>query len=65
MINDLARLVPEHVGPFAAFGRRGENGLYTQYLRVVVGQIRHKLEVDPAQPVLIQTEPAIGYRLTA
>lgn len=37
----------------------------TQYLRVVVGQLRHKLEADPAQPVLIQTEPAIGYRLTA
>lgn len=36
----------------------------TQYLRVVIGQLRHKLEDDPAQPVLIQTEPAIGYRLT-
>lgn len=36
----------------------------TQYLRVVVGQLRHKLEADPAQPLLIQTEPAIGYRLT-
>lgn len=36
----------------------------TQYLRVVVGQLRQKLEVDPSQPVLIQTEPAIGYRLT-
>jgi two-component system, OmpR family, KDP operon response regulator KdpE len=35
----------------------------TQYLRVVVGQLRQKLEVDPAQPALIQTEPAIGYRL--
>ena len=37
----------------------------TQYLRVVVGQLRQKLEQDPALPVLIQTEPAIGYRLTA
>lgn len=36
----------------------------TQYLRVVVGQLRQKLEADPSQPVLIQTEPAIGYRLT-
>lgn len=35
----------------------------TQYLRVVIGQLRHKLEVDPTQPVLIVTEPAIGYRL--
>ncbi len=37
----------------------------TQYLRVVVGQLRQKLENDPAQPMLIQTEPAIGYRLMA
>ncbi len=37
----------------------------TQYLRVVVGQLRQKLESDPAHPVLIQTEPAIGYRLLA
>ena len=35
----------------------------TQYLRVVIGQLRHKLEVDPTQPALIVTEPAIGYRL--
>lgn len=34
----------------------------TQYLRVVVGQLRHKLEADPAQPRLIQTEPGVGYR---
>ncbi len=36
----------------------------TQYLRVVIGQLRHKLEEDPAQPRLIVTEPAVGYRLT-
>ncbi len=35
----------------------------TQYLRVVIGQLRQKLEVDPAQPRLIETEPAVGYRL--
>ena len=36
----------------------------TQYLRVVVGQLRQKLETDPAQPRLIATEPGVGYRLT-
>ncbi|MBN8529285.1 MAG: winged helix-turn-helix domain-containing protein [Caulobacterales bacterium] len=36
----------------------------TQYLRVVVGQIRHKLERDPGLPRLIETEPGIGYRLS-
>lgn len=35
----------------------------TQYLRVVVGQLRQKLEADPAQPRLILTEPGVGYRL--
>ncbi len=35
----------------------------TQYLRVFVGQIREKIENDPAMPVLIITEPGIGYRM--
>lgn len=35
----------------------------TQYLRVVIGQLRQKLETDPAQPRLIVTEPGVGYRL--
>ncbi|WP_019996080.1 response regulator [Aureimonas ureilytica] len=35
----------------------------TQYLRVYVGQLRQKLEDDPAAPRLILTEPGIGYRL--
>jgi two-component system KDP operon response regulator KdpE len=35
----------------------------TQYLRVVVGQLRQKLEIEPARPVLIETEPGVGYRL--
>jgi two-component system KDP operon response regulator KdpE len=33
-----------------------------QYLRVYVGQLRRKLEVDPVRPRLIRTEPAVGYR---
>ncbi|MGH7021125.1 MAG: winged helix-turn-helix domain-containing protein, partial [Brevundimonas sp.] len=37
----------------------------TQYLRVVIGQLRQKLETDPAQPRLIATEPGVGYRLVA
>lgn len=35
----------------------------TQYLRVVVGQLRQKLEPDPSQPRWISTEPGVGYRL--
>ena len=36
----------------------------TQYLRVYIGQLRHKLHDDPAEPRLIRTEPGIGYRLS-
>ena len=34
----------------------------TQYLRVVIGQLRQKLEADPASPKLLRTEPGVGYR---
>jgi two-component system KDP operon response regulator KdpE len=35
----------------------------THYLRVYMGHLRHKIEADPAQPVILLTEPGIGYRL--
>jgi two-component system KDP operon response regulator KdpE len=35
----------------------------SQYLRVYMGQLRHKLESDPARPQLLTTEPGVGYRL--
>ena len=37
----------------------------THYLRVYMAQLRHKLEEDAARPVLLITEPAVGYRLRA
>ncbi len=33
------------------------------YLRVYIANLRKKVEVDPANPVLIRTEPGVGYRL--
>jgi two-component system KDP operon response regulator KdpE len=33
------------------------------YLRIVIRNLRQKLEVDPAQPRLITNEPSVGYRL--
>lgn len=41
---------PQHVGD-------------VQYLRVYAGELRKKLEVDPAQPRFLVTEPGVGYRL--
>jgi two-component system, OmpR family, KDP operon response regulator KdpE len=34
-----------------------------QYLRVYMVQLRHKLEVEPARPRYLVTEPGVGYRL--
>ena len=34
----------------------------TEYLRVFIGQLRKKLEVDPSSPRYISTEPWVGYR---
>ncbi|MFO0832000.1 MAG: response regulator [Phycisphaerales bacterium] len=34
-----------------------------QYLRVYAGQLRQKIEPDPAQPRFLITEPGVGYRL--
>ena len=35
----------------------------TQYLRVYIGQLRQKLERNPAVPQRLITEPGVGYRL--
>jgi two-component system KDP operon response regulator KdpE len=36
---------------------------HTHYLRLYMGQLRAKLERDPADPQRLLTEPGIGYRL--
>lgn len=35
----------------------------THYLRVFMTQLRQKIEVDPARPRLLVTEPGVGYRM--
>lgn len=32
------------------------------YLRVFIGQLRQKIELNPSEPQLILTEPGVGYR---
>ncbi len=39
------------------------HGNDTQYLRVYIGQVREKLEMDSTKPQLIVTEPGVGYRM--
>ena len=36
---------------------------HTHYLRLYMGQLRAKLEREPADPQLLLTEPGVGYRL--
>jgi two-component system KDP operon response regulator KdpE len=36
---------------------------HTHYLRIYMGQLRAKLEADPADPRFLLTEPGVGYRL--
>ncbi|BBK43719.1 DNA-binding response regulator [Allostella vacuolata] len=43
------------------WGRAHENDVH--YLRVFIGQIREKLDDDPAHPRFILNEPGVGYRL--
>jgi two-component system KDP operon response regulator KdpE len=40
-----------------------EHDGYVEYLRVLVRNIRQKIEDDPARPVLIVNELGVGYRL--
>jgi two-component system KDP operon response regulator KdpE len=35
----------------------------SHYVRVYLGQLRQKIEADPARPRLLLTEPGVGYRL--
>ena len=39
-----------------------EYGNEAEYLRVYIGRIRRKIEVDPAKPVYLVTEHGFGYR---
>ena len=65
---DLLSLLVRHSGKVVThrhilhevWGAPHEND--TPYLRVYIGQLRAKLEADPANPVLILTEPGVGYR---
>jgi two-component system, OmpR family, KDP operon response regulator KdpE len=36
---------------------------HSHYLRTYMGQLRHKLESDPARPQYLLTEAGVGYRL--
>jgi two-component system KDP operon response regulator KdpE len=66
---DLLRVLVIHAGKVMTHQHLlrevwGPTSVYeTHYLRVYIGQLRQKIEPDPAQPRYILTEPGVGYRL--
>ncbi len=42
----------------------GPGATEPHYVRAYMGQLRHKLEADPAQPRYLLTETGVGYRLS-
>jgi two-component system KDP operon response regulator KdpE len=65
---DLLRVLVTHAGrvlTISSFRQVWGPGYSeeSQYLRVYIGQLRQKIEPDPARPMYILTEPGVGYRL--
>jgi len=60
LLRHPARVLTHHALLGAVWG--GDYTGQTEYLRVFIGQLRKKIETDPANPKYILTEPWIGYR---
>jgi two-component system, OmpR family, KDP operon response regulator KdpE len=61
LVHNLGRLVPQQRLLAEVWGPGHETA--TNYLRMFIAQLRHKLEPDAAQPRYLKTEPGRGYRL--
>lgn len=68
---DLLRALARHAGRvvthrqlIAAVWGAGAQ-VDAQFVRVLIGQLRQKLEAEPSSPRLVRTEPGLGYRLEA
>jgi two-component system KDP operon response regulator KdpE len=66
---DLVRTLALHAGHVVTHRQLiasvwgGDAKVDAQFVRVLVGQVRQKLEADSAKPRLLLTEPGIGYRM--
>jgi len=60
LIRNPGKVLTHRVLLAAVWG--GDYTEQTEYLRVLIGQLRKKIEADPATPRYIVTEPWIGYR---
>jgi len=62
LLRHAGKVLTHHMLLGAVWG--GDYTEQTEYLRVFVGQLRKKIESDPANPKYILTEPWIGYRFS-
>jgi len=68
---DLLRTLARHAGRVvthkqvitAVWGAEAQ--VDAQFVRVLVAQLRQKLELEPSAPRIVLTEPGVGYRLKA
>jgi two-component system KDP operon response regulator KdpE len=66
---ELVRVLAENLGKVMTHGQLmqrvwgHQSRQMAQVLRVYINALRHKLEADPANPVLIRTEAGVGYRM--
>ncbi len=60
LMSHPGRVLTHHALLGAVWG--GDYTEQPEYLRVFIGQLRKKIEADPANPKYILTEPWIGYR---
>ena len=60
LLRHPAKVLTHHALLGAVWG--GDYTQQAEYLRVFIGQLRKKVETDPANPKYILTEPWIGYR---
>jgi two-component system, OmpR family, KDP operon response regulator KdpE len=61
LVRNAGRVITHRQLLSEVWGRN--SGEQTHYLRVYMGQLRHKLEDNPSRPRFLTTEPGIGYRL--
>ena len=62
LLRHAGKVLTHHMLLGAVWG--GDYTEQTEYLRVFIGQLRKKIEADPANPQYILTEPWVGYRFT-
>ncbi|MFN8526056.1 MAG: response regulator transcription factor [Chloroflexota bacterium] len=61
LVRHLGKVVPQDQLIHEVWGHAYDEGF--EGLRVYVYRLRHKLEIDPEQPSLLQTFPGVGYVL--